>query len=89
MGLLNIFKSGEKSGKKAADRLKIILVQDRMKVSPHVIESLKQELLKVVSKYMEIDMDGIEIDIDGNHAETTGEHPTLIANIPITGLKRN
>ena len=48
--LLSIFKK-EKSGKVAKKRLQMVLIQDRASVSPEVMEKLRDDIIKVISKY--------------------------------------
>lgn len=72
----------------AKDRLKILLISDRVSCSPHMMELIKQDIAKVISKYMKIDADSMEIEI--NNTSTKGKlvkHPTLYANIPILDMK--
>ena len=88
--LLSIFKR-EKSGKVAKKRLQMVLIQDRASVSPEVMEKLRDDIIKVISKYMEIDVEGLDIQItqtDGSDGEKSGI-PALVANIPIKEVKHN
>ena len=73
----------EDSSKTAKDRLRLVLVHDRSSVSPQVLDALKEELIKVISKYMEIEMSGIEVSLDSED-----DSVALIANIPIREVKR-
>lgn len=73
--------SKQKSKNVAKDRLKFVLVQDRAMISPRDLEKMKDDIIAVISKYVEIDNDSINIDIfqdDNNDRKTT-----LQANIPI------
>ena len=54
MGLLDLFKK-KGSSDVAKDRLKLLLVSDRANCSPEVMEMIKNDIIKVISKYMEID----------------------------------
>ena len=60
MGLLDLFKK-KGSSDVAKDRLKLLLVSDRANCSPEVMEMIKNDIIKVISKYMEIDTDGLDI----------------------------
>ena len=42
----------------AKERLRLVLVHDRVNVSPNLLEALKEDLLEVISKYMEINDKG-------------------------------
>ena len=85
--MLKLF--GKKSsGQAAKDRLKILLISDRVSCSPQMMELIKHDIAKVISKYMKIDTDSMEIEI--NNTSTKGKlvkHPTLYANIPILDMK--
>ncbi len=87
MGLLDLFKK-KTSGDIARDRLKLLLVSDRANCSPDVMEMIKNDIIQVISKYMEIDAEGLDIQItqtesEGNH----GNVPALYANIPIKDMR--
>ena len=86
MKLKNIFF--KKSSKQVAkDRLKILLISDRANCSPEMMEHIKNDIAKVISKYMKIDTDSMEIQISKSGAKGRGKKiPTLYANIPILDL---
>ncbi|MEY8334760.1 cell division topological specificity factor MinE [Lachnospiraceae bacterium 47-T17] len=89
MGLMDIFKK-KSSGDVAKDRLKLLLVSDRADCSPDVMEAIKNDIIQVISKYMEIDAEGLDIQITQTESETTnGTVPALYANIPIKDLKHS
>ena len=69
------------SAKRARERLQIILAHDRTDISPELLETLRNEMIKVLKKYMDIDETRIEIDIeDGGMA--------LAVNVPVIQVKR-
>ena len=86
MKFKNIFKV--KSSKQIAkDRLKILLISDRANCSPEMMEHIKNDIAKVISKYMKIDTNSKEIQISKSAAKGRGKKtPTLCANIPILDL---
>lgn len=87
MSLLDMFKK-KSSGDVAKDRLKLLLVSDRANCSPEVMEMIKNDIIKVISKYMVIDADGLDIQITQTESENNnGSVPALFANIPIKDLK--
>ena len=51
------------SGSLAKKRLKVVLVTDKIDCPPEMIDRLKEDMLRVISKYMTIDREGIEIRI--------------------------
>ncbi len=57
------------------------MVQDRIKLSPSEMESLKKDLLKVMKKY--VDVDDREIEMEINREE---QMMAMVANFP---LRRN
>lgn len=62
----------------AKDRLQLVLVQDRVNLSPDKMNALKDDLIKVISKYVDIDQGGIDISLTRN-----GRQSRLTANIPV------
>ena len=87
MGFMDYFKKKGTSSI-AKDRLKLVLVSDRAGCSPEVLEQIKNEIIEVISKYIEIDLDGLDIKIRQTESEThNGTVPALFANIPIKDLK--
>lgn len=87
MGLADFFKK-KSSGNIAKDRLKLVLVSDRANCSPEIMEQIKNDIINVISKYIEIDLDGLDIKIAQTESdEGNGSVPALYANIPIKDLK--
>lgn len=86
MDLFKLFSRETPSKDVAKERLKLILVHDRSNVSPHFLELVKGDIIRVISDYAEIDENGLEIRLT-----KSGEHgldsPALIANIPIKKMK--
>ena len=74
----NFFRR-KKSCDIAKDRLKILLISDRVNCSPEMMELIKADIVKVISKYMKIDTANMDIQI----SKST---PALYANIPILDL---
>lgn len=68
----------------AKDRLKILLISDRVNCSPEIMELIKTDIAKVLSKYMKIDSENMEIQINTKGSKSgRGKMPSLYANIPI------
>ena len=68
----------------AKERLRLVLVHDRASISPHMLNQLKEDLIRVISNYMEIDESAMEIDLSQDEREVA-----LVANIPIMKMKRD
>lgn len=87
VSLLHIFHK-KSSGQLAKDRLKILLISDRINCSPEMMDMIKTDIAKVISKYMKIDAKSMEIQITKEAARGRGvKSPILYANIPILDLK--
>jgi cell division topological specificity factor len=87
MSFSDFFKK-KGTGDIAKNRLKLVLVSDRANCSPDVMEQIKNDIIDVISKYIEIDLDGMDIKITQTESEThKGTVPALFANIPIKDMK--
>ena len=75
-----IFSKEPSSAVQARDRLRLVLINDRTDLSSEAMESLKDDLLDVFSRYIKIDPETIRIDITRE-----GRQQRLIADIPIAG----
>lgn len=73
----------EQSKNVAKKRLQLVLVQDRSAISPDMMEALKNELIAVISKYVEIDDTNIDVNLSGDD-----DSVALVANIPVKQIKR-
>lgn len=87
MALSDFFRK-KSSGTVAKDRLKLVLVSDRANCSPEIMEQMKNDIIQVISKYVEIDVEGLDIKITQTESEgNNGTVPALYANIPIREVK--
>ena len=88
MGLFDIFNKKKSSGDYAKDRLKLLLVSDRANCSPDIMEQIKNDIIEVISRYMEIDSSGLDIQLTQTESDGgNGTVPALYANIPIKDMK--
>ncbi|MDD2573292.1 MAG: cell division topological specificity factor MinE [Bacillota bacterium] len=72
----------------AKERLKLVLVHDRVNVSPTFLEMIKGDIIRVISDYMEIDEDSLEVKITKTKSDEGDTMvPALVANIPIKRMK--
>lgn len=88
MDLFKIFSQKPSPKDMAKERLKLILIHDRAHVSPEILESIREDILQVISKYFEIDNEEIDVKMT-KMEELQGDSPALIASIPIKKMKRN
>ena len=88
MNFMDLFKK-KSSSNIAKDRLKLVLVSDRASCTPEIMERIKNDIIEVLNKYVEIDKAGLDIKItqvDADNSES-GTVPALYANIPIKSMK--
>lgn len=67
----------------AKERLRLVLVHDRVNVSPQFMEVLKDDMIRVISNYMEINEKDMEVNLTNTKSSVA-----LIANIPVNRMKR-
>ncbi len=74
----------------AKDRLKILLISDRVNCSPEMLELIKADIAKVISKYMKIDAENMDIQISAKKGGggRGSKNPILYANIPILDIHK-
>ena len=72
----------------AKERLHLVLMQDRANVSADFLELMKQEIIEVIKKYIEVDENAIDVRLTNkDNGDGTKGAPALYANIPIINLK--
>lgn len=81
MSFLDIFKKSSSSKNVAKDRLKLVLIHDRSNISPSIMEEIRKDIIKSISKYVDIDVNGLNIEM--SEIDDDGRKTALIANIPI------
>ncbi len=87
--MVNLFEilTRRNSGTIAKKRLQFLLISDRAGCTPEILEMIKDDMIKAISKYMEIDTNGLEIKITQVEDEDVSERlPVLYASIPIRVL---
>ena len=77
-----------KSKDAAKERLHLVLMQDRANVSADFLDLMKQEIIYVIKKYIEIDESAIDVKLTNkDNGDGTNGAPALYANIPILNIK--
>ncbi len=87
MGFFNSFSNKPTPKEVAKDRLKLILIHDRGEIPPETITKIKEEILAVISKYIDIQVDDVEISVNRNDDEEGENASALVANIPIRNIR--
>lgn len=86
--LRNIFGK-QKSGSIAKDRLKLVLIHDRANCNTDLLEMMKNDIMQVIAKYMDIDeAAGMDINISQTTDDDNKTVPVLYANIPIKNMRK-
>ena len=78
-----IFGRNRKSADQAKERLHLVLVHDRTNLTNSALADLKDEIIDVISRHIDIDPDSVNIEMNQE-----GRQQRLIADIPIKGPKR-
>lgn len=80
----------ESSKDTAKERLHLVLMQDRANVSADFLDLMKQEIIDVIKKYVEVDEKEIDVRLTNQSNEDgTNGAPALYANIPIVNIKND
>ncbi len=94
--IINFFKKFNKNENKMAtnskdaakERLHLVLMQDRANVSADFLELMKQEIIDVIKKYIDVDETAIDVRLTNKeNGDGTNGAPALYANIPIINIK--
>ena len=86
MNIMDFFRK-KGSSEVAKDRLKFLLVSDGL-CSPEVMELIKNDIIEVISKHLDIDATNLDIQLTETETDDNGKAPTICANIPIKSVKR-
>ncbi len=69
---------GDSSKTTATNRLKLVLMQDRSNLDGATMQKMREQLIAVISKYIEIDKDSLNLNL-----ESEGDEIALMLNIPV------
>ena len=70
MGMFDFLKAKKDTASTAKNRLQIIIAQERTsRGGPDYLPLLQRELLEVIRKYVNVDVDAVKVDLvkDGEH----------------------
>ncbi|HUH97427.1 MAG TPA: cell division topological specificity factor MinE [Anaerolineales bacterium] len=73
----------KQSAESAKERLQLVLIHDRTDLTSTELNVLKDELLQVISRHVDIDRDAVQIDV-----EHDGRAQRLVADIPLRSVTR-
>jgi cell division topological specificity factor len=73
----------KRSADSAKERLQLVLVHDRMDLTPAELDALKDDLLKTISRHIDIDPQAVQIGL-----ERDGREQRLVADIPLRSVAR-
>ena len=76
--LNKLLRRQEASANTARERLQLVLAHDRTDLSPDLLDQMRREILEVVAKYVEIDIEDGAVSL-----ETEDRMTALVANLPI------
>ncbi|MFL6592137.1 MAG: cell division topological specificity factor MinE [Luteimonas sp.] len=79
MGMFDFLKAKKNTASIAKDRLRIIIAQERSTLGgPDYLPLLRRELLEVIRKYVNVDVDAVKVDL-----VKEGEHDVLDISVSL------
>ncbi len=72
-----------RSAESAKERLQLVLIHDRAGISPGKLETLKDDLINVISRHIEIETEAVEITLTKER-----DHHRLVADIPLAPIRK-
>lgn len=77
-------RSGQPSSREAAkQRLQLVLVHDRNQIEPGMLELIKDEIIAVISKHLDVDRNSVQVNFTESERESR-----LVANIPLSSKRQ-
>jgi cell division topological specificity factor len=82
-GLFDRVTKRKRSAKSAKERLQLVLIHDRTDMTQTEFEALRDDILAVISRHVDVDPGAVRIDV-----ERDGREQRLIADIPLRSVAR-
>ncbi|HLD94685.1 MAG TPA: cell division topological specificity factor MinE [Anaerolineales bacterium] len=76
--LASLFSPRNRSAQTAKERLRLVLIHDRSSLPPGVMETLRDELIEVISRHVDVDRAAVRLEITQD-----GRAQRLLADIPL------
>ncbi|MEM5790407.1 MAG: cell division topological specificity factor MinE [Syntrophobacteraceae bacterium] len=84
LSILRRLFGDRQSGQVARKRMQFVLMHDRMDITPDILEAVKNDILKVLSRYMEIEDNSLKVDL-----EQGKDFMALISNVQVKRVYRH
>jgi cell division topological specificity factor len=84
LSILRRFFGERSSGQIARKRMQFVLMHDRMDITPDMMEAVKNDIIAVLSRYMEIDNKSIRVDIQQGK-----DFMALVSNVQVKRVFRH
>ncbi len=82
-GFIDRLLGRKTSASSAKERLQLVLIHDRTNLAPGVLEALRDEIIAVISRHVDVDPSGVRLQM-----EDVGRQQRLIADIPLRPSRR-
>lgn len=82
--MFNFLKKKEqpKSKHVAKERLQLVLIHDRASIPPHVIEEIRKDIIKAISKHIDIETGDVSVSIEAHPGASRNER-SIVADVPL------
>ncbi|MDR3568736.1 MAG: cell division topological specificity factor MinE [Syntrophobacteraceae bacterium] len=84
LGILRRIWGDGASGQVARKRMQFVLMHDRIDITPEMMEALKNDMIKVLSRYMEVECGSVKVDL-----EQGKDFMALISNVQVKRVYRH
>jgi cell division topological specificity factor len=72
------FRPEKTSKDDAKQRLKVLLIHDQVALSPGQMDAMREEIMQVIAKYVEVESDGVEFRLSREEGSIS-----LVSNVPV------